>query len=419
MYQRAEFLTQPKSEPSGISDKRYRFGAHLLVEPVQTLAMVMPFMPAMGITRIANVTGLDRIGIPVVMVCRPNSRSIAVSQGKGVTLDAAKASGLMESIESWHAERIELPLKLAGRNDLSVNHRLIDIDRLPEMRGSHYQDALPILWIEGTNLIDGNATWLPYEMVHTLYTHPAPTGSGCFAQSSNGLASGNHLLEAISHAICEIVERDATSLWQHRDQAGRDATRIDLDSIDDVICLDLIARIRAAHLSVTVWNTTSDTGIPCFDCMVLDERRTTAHPGLGSGCHPSKSIALTRALVEAVQVRTTYIAGSRDDLTHAEFTHDMIVDKNRVFRRMIGENAGAVDYGEIGDRNFSTFQEDVDWILARLRAVGIDEVICVDLSKAAFQIPVVRAVIAGLEGPHDEDDYVPGPRARAIVEGVL
>ena len=93
----------------------------------------MPFMPAMGITRIANVTGLDRIGIPVVMVCRPNSRSIAVSQGKGVTLDAAKASGLMESIEAWHAERIELPLKLAGSSDLSVNHRLIDIERLPDI----------------------------------------------------------------------------------------------------------------------------------------------------------------------------------------------------------------------------------------------------------------------------------------------
>ena len=67
-------------------------------------------MPTMGITRIANITGLDRLGIPVVMVCRPNSRSIAVSQGKGLTLDAAKASGLMESVETFHAESITRPL---------------------------------------------------------------------------------------------------------------------------------------------------------------------------------------------------------------------------------------------------------------------------------------------------------------------
>ena len=33
--------------------------------------------------------------------------------------------------------------------------------------------------------------WLPYEMVHTNYTLPFPSGSGCFIDHSNGLASGN------------------------------------------------------------------------------------------------------------------------------------------------------------------------------------------------------------------------------------
>ncbi len=39
----------------------------------------------MGITRIANVTGLDNIGIPVVMVCRPNSQAFLYRKGKGWT----------------------------------------------------------------------------------------------------------------------------------------------------------------------------------------------------------------------------------------------------------------------------------------------------------------------------------------------
>jgi ribosomal protein S12 methylthiotransferase accessory factor len=55
-------------------------------------------------------------------------------------------------------------------------------------------------------------------------------------------------------------------------------------------------------------------------------------------------------------------------------------------------------------------------MLAQLVNIGIDEVVCVDLSKPAFDIPVVRIVIPGLEGPHDEDEYIPGPRARAIAE---
>jgi ribosomal protein S12 methylthiotransferase accessory factor len=54
----------------------YRIGTHRIQSPEKTLAFVKPFMEAMGITRIADVTGLDTIGIPVVMVCRPNSRSV-------------------------------------------------------------------------------------------------------------------------------------------------------------------------------------------------------------------------------------------------------------------------------------------------------------------------------------------------------
>jgi YcaO-like protein with predicted kinase domain len=70
--------------------KTFMNGAQLCDDPSATLKRVIPWMSNMGITRIANVTGLDRIGIPVVMVCRPNSRSVSVSQGKGLTLDAAR-----------------------------------------------------------------------------------------------------------------------------------------------------------------------------------------------------------------------------------------------------------------------------------------------------------------------------------------
>ena len=66
---------------------------------------------AMGITRIANVTGLDSwySGGEVVPA---QSRSLAVSQGKGLDLAPPRVSGLMEAVEGYHAERITLPLKL-------------------------------------------------------------------------------------------------------------------------------------------------------------------------------------------------------------------------------------------------------------------------------------------------------------------
>jgi YcaO-like protein with predicted kinase domain len=101
--------------------KRYRSGTHRTVTPDETLRRGLRVAPVMGITRIANVTGLDSVGIPVVMVCRPNSRSLAVSQGKGLDLTAAKASGLMESIETYHAETITFPLRLCSHEELRYN----------------------------------------------------------------------------------------------------------------------------------------------------------------------------------------------------------------------------------------------------------------------------------------------------------
>jgi ribosomal protein S12 methylthiotransferase accessory factor YcaO len=102
-------VLKPEPEPAPAGFKAYRRGTHRTVDPAVTLARVQPYLARMGITRIANVTGLDRIGVPVVMVCRPNSRSLAVAQGKGLTLDAAKASGVMEAIELYHAVNASRP----------------------------------------------------------------------------------------------------------------------------------------------------------------------------------------------------------------------------------------------------------------------------------------------------------------------
>jgi ribosomal protein S12 methylthiotransferase accessory factor len=90
--------------------KGYLAGTHRTRSPAETLAAYLPLAPQMGITRVANLTGLDQIGLPVYTAIRPNARSLATSEGKGLDDASAKASALMESIESWHAEHIRQPL---------------------------------------------------------------------------------------------------------------------------------------------------------------------------------------------------------------------------------------------------------------------------------------------------------------------
>src|SRR2546422_10018812 len=115
----------------GVTLKSLRRGTHRSASLNDTLNRVLPLAPVIGITRVATVTGLDSVGIPVVMVCRPNSRSVAVSQGKGIDLTSARASGLMEAAELYHAETITLPLRLATYEELRYQHNVVEIDDLP------------------------------------------------------------------------------------------------------------------------------------------------------------------------------------------------------------------------------------------------------------------------------------------------
>ena len=61
-------------ESAACVPKVLRAGTHRTVSPTETLARMRPHLPAMGITRVANVTGLDHIGIQVFQACRPNAR---------------------------------------------------------------------------------------------------------------------------------------------------------------------------------------------------------------------------------------------------------------------------------------------------------------------------------------------------------
>jgi YcaO-like protein with predicted kinase domain len=400
--------------------KRYRAGTHRLRSPEETLRRVRPLMAVMGITRIANITGLDRLGIPVVTVCRPNSRSLAVSQGKGLDLAAARVSGLMEAVETYHAEHITLPLKLATYNELRFSHPLVDVTRLPRVSVGAFHPNLRLLWLEGHELLGDTPLWLPYELVHTDYTVPLPSGSGSFFMSSNGLASGNHLLEAISHGLCEVVERDATTLWHLRTAQERHETRLELGSVDDPGCREVLEKFDRAGVDVAVWETTSDIGLPAFFCMSAErepEPFRPLYPTTGAGCHPARQVALLRALTEAAQVRATLISGSRDDLGVARY-YETLQDEElqRAVQKLMRSTAPGRRFQEVPTFEADSFDEDVAWELKRLAAAGLSQVVVVDLSQPAFGLSVARVVIPGLEAIHDAPGYVPGARALQLMK---
>jgi YcaO-like protein with predicted kinase domain len=395
---------------------RHRRGTHRVSSPEETRARIWPWLTPFGITRVANVTGLDRIGIPVVAVYRPNARSLSVAQGKGCTLASAEVSGVMESIEFHHAENISQPLLYGSYEQLRAARRLIDPEVLPRSAVGRWGPDFKVSWIEGVDLIQEETCWVPFELVHTDFTLPLPPGSGCFPMTSNGLASGNHLLEAVSHGMSEVIERDAATLFGLSSAGEQEGRRIVPATVDAPGCQELLARFDRAGVAVALFDMTCDTGVSVFRAViadaVLDPERPRS-PSTGTGCHPSRDIALSRALTEAAQSRLTMIAGSRDDLPRERYSADGDLDqlrsrRDRIFRgeaRRSFRDAPTFEAEDIGD--------DVLWQKERLLTIGVAHVVVVDLTQADVSIPVVRVLIPELEPPSDLPGWLPGKRAKA------
>ncbi len=342
---------------------------------------------------------------------RPNARSLAVAQGKGSTPTQALISAAMEAVEAWHAEDIADRFHRASHAELSSSHRVADPALLARTSRAFQPDA-PIDWIEAVDLLAGGTCWVPAECVHTDYRLPRPPGSGFFCATTNGLAGGNHMLEAVISAICEVIERDAFTLLHAGGAVARARRRLDPDSVDDAGCRALLNRCTAAGMAVRLWDATSDIGVAAFLCELADAADPAVHALAGTGCHPARAAALARAITEAAQARLTVIGGMRDDLEPALYETDALAPVHGFMAALAPPGRG--DFRAVPDFVADDLGADLRFLLARLCAVGIGSVAAVDLTRPDFAIPVVKIVIPGLEGRLGHPDYTPGPRALAV-----
>ncbi len=371
-------------------------GPHRGRSPEASLDILRPLLPSLGITRVGMLTGLDTVGIPVAAAYRPNSRSIAVHQGKGRTPAAAKISAVMEAAECWHAEAADLPLRLGCLDEIRRHGAAVAPDRLP-LTGAGEVATARFLWAEANDLMTGTKLWVPYELVSADFSAPCPAGFGLFRQTTNGLGAGNTPLEAMLHGIYEVVERDAVALWHAappQDQAKR---CIDPTSIDGLESQWMLGKLAAASVAVRIWDVTTDIGLPAFLVLTCDEDGVAGvEPESGSACHASADVALSRALAEAAQSRVTRISGARDDYAPESFGFVARGARDDAARRWLRTRPAARFHRR--DRA-ATAEADLAAALAGLSRCRISQLACIDLSRAEIGIPVMRIVIPGLEGP--------------------
>jgi ribosomal protein S12 methylthiotransferase accessory factor len=379
---------------TAISDsgfKSHLAGTHRACPPQQTWEWIAQHLPAYGITRVADITGLDTIGIPVFLAVRPAAATLSVSQGKGITPILARVSAVMEAIELWHAENVTADITGMSTARLGTPPNTLEltyaVTELTELRWRHWHDDLPVDWIIGQGLVTGAAVPLPLACVRLDATYLPVWSPMLFAASSNGLASGNSVAEATVHALYEVVERD-TAAELARLPAG-DGTHLALDSVDDTDCRHLIDLFQRAGTQLRIRYHPGRTGTHLFEAHGSADNAPVRFAGWG--CHTNPAIALARALTEAAQSRLTTIAGSRDD--------DEGLVRNRSATAgppPLGPATGQVlHWPELDDRSGVTLHEDVGNLTAAITAATGREPIRFVLPSPTG-VPVVKVIAPGL-----------------------
>ena len=349
----------------------------------------------------------------------PMPARCSVTQGKGLTLEAAKASAIMESVEAYHAEHIEHPMLLGTADEMGRRVPVADVAQLPTGESGPYSPQRPQLWVEGRDIAANAPAWVPLDLVHTDFTYSRRLGQGMFDVTSNGLASGNHVLEATSHALCELIERDSTALWSLLDPADRDETRLDLSTVDDDACRTVLDQLEGAGVVAAVWVTTSDVGLPAFMCNIAENPDHAVLPlyaAEGMGCHPRREIALLRALTEAVQSRLTLISGARDYVFRSEYERLRDGTALRLMWNTVMATSGSLRFDDVPTFTNETFDEDVALEVNLLAQQGMGQVVVVDLTKSEFRDPGGGALVPGLECYISASRYQPAARAAARLE---
>ena len=415
-----------------------RCGVVRTVPPTETIRRVMPLMEIIGVTRVAEVTGLDRVGIHNFTSVRPRERGEGISyyNGKGLTRAAAHAGAMMEAIERYSGELCDLPVYYCTRDEMERRGPTVDPASIIVPRTKEYRQELSLEWVEGYDLFSLQPTYLPLNAVVFPYEPPAGR-TVLYDSGTNGLASGNTLEEALCHALCEVIERDASAVSDARTDLapavsgalrrmglaapdanlpeGTSFSLIDLESLPRR-ALVLVRRLQRAGIVVYLRDITTTAGIATFDCVIVD-RGPGGRPlaAGGTGTHPDARVAVTRALTEAAQSRIGYIQGGREDLVRI-VRASPAVDPDRLYG---GEKVR--HFSSVASVEHANIDDDIRLLLERLRDEGFTKVIAVDLTRPEVGIPVIRVVIPGAEA---WSTYVThgrrgrfGTRVAAILQG--
>lgn len=292
-----------------------------------------------GLSRVVDITSLDITGIPVYLCIRPRGALFTVSAGKGITHLDSLVSAAMESIEIDVAERLNHDFAThSSYNQLPLKKR-IPFHLLPAISTSAISMDSPFDWVTSKTIDNKFSFFLPHSFV-SLNSKVINNSLAPFAWGTNGLASSVNRDEAILSGIYEVVERDTIFCWSNYVNSNPNVHlyTIDLDTIPYESSANLIHKIQTSGLKLFLIQLRNELNLPVFKCHILNDIDPARYSASGYGCHHVTEIAINRAITEAIQGRTCFISGSREDILNRKFSNNNFTNAYRYFSGMTKES---------------------------------------------------------------------------------
>ena len=365
-----------------------------------------------GISRVAELTGLDNVGLPVYTCVRALSNTVSIHAGKGLDRSASRAGALMEAIEFEVAEHPQGSYRIARAVDLDPK-TFVPLEDCFPARSSVLNNLTPMAWEDVVNVQNGQTKLIPSDLVW-LDTRIKSQPLMYVQMGSNGIASGGTLEDAILSGLYEVIERDAWTLNQFLLDSGFLLNRTPLIDLPPRI-ESCVRKIEAADQKIHLFAITNDYEIPVFSAIILDLSGQCAGTFGGYGCHLNAEIAALRAITEAAQARCCYISGARDDLFRRQFLLMKRMDQNKL-HDLFNDLPTGSPLSEYRVLNFPDVRSELRYLLKLIRTFGVSDVYVKEMgSYVGGAVNVVRVISPQCE-PFRFDHWTPGLRCLSYAQ---
>jgi ribosomal protein S12 methylthiotransferase accessory factor len=377
-----------------------------------------------GVTRVSRIDRLAELpGVFITQACRPaGAWTSSYGSGKSRTLEGAFIGGVMEELEKWAQERF-CPIPVVGAYESlgKMEGGALDPASLDLPFDSEYHPGLEMEWLKCHDLIGGTWMLVPLSCMACPPVVKGPNilyskRGGRTVFSTNGLASGFSLTEALLHATCEYIERDAAKLAELCiDNPGLERLAkpelVDLGSSESYLA-ELNVTLRKSGFRLSLWDITSDIQVPTIYARIEEGRRFAC----GWATHPDPMVAAERATLEACQSVAGTIAGGREDIAprvRSLGRHERPRPMRAAGLSVWSRQKPTRHLEEVGGYHSNDIFAEFNWVRHRLIDAGVPHLLALDITDPLMtQAHVVRVIVPGLE---TNNPFYCGPRARATL----